>query len=114
MLDRVYRVLLRLLPSSYDDDDRAEMLETYVQRVTAARSRTRSGVGVAFGEVLDLTGTLVVAWWPLPSFDSLRQDVRTALRSVRRAPLKRAQAVRAGRAFGRGFLCWMRYRTTSR
>lgn len=95
MMDRLYRRLLRLLPREYDEADRVEMWETYRARVAGAHG---SGGGTAatrerLREALDLVATLVRLRWPLPSTDSLRQDVRVGVRSLRRSPLTSTLAV---------------------
>ena len=81
--ERLYRLLLRCYPGEFRDDYEREMLLAFRERLTHDRH-----VGI---------GAVVRLWWQLvvdsvvrapgEHLDVLRQDVRYAFRSLRRAPL---------------------------
>ena len=80
--DRLYRLLLRCYPGEFRDDYEREMMLAFQERLAHDR-------GVGLGAVLRLwlqllTDSLLRA--PREHFDVLRQDVRYAIRSIRRAP----------------------------
>ncbi len=89
MLDRLYRILLRLLPRHYDAADRQEIWDTYQRRIAEAQQS-----GDAWGatrergrEVFDLFGSAVKVLGPAHLFDALRYDLRLGARSLVRSPL---------------------------
>jgi putative ABC transport system permease protein len=89
LAERLYRLLLRCYPGEFRDDYEREMLLAFRERLSHDRS-------VGIGAVLRL-------WWQLAvdsivrapgeHLDVLRQDVRYALRALRRAPVFAATAI---------------------
>jgi predicted permease len=93
MLDRVYRLLLSLLPREFTPEDRWEMWGTYRKRVERAGDARRSTTSERLREVTDLAFTLLSAWWPFPSLESLLYDARFGIRSLAKSPLTSGLAV---------------------
>ena len=81
--ERIYRALLRCYPGEFRDEYEREMLQAFRERLNDDR---RVGVTAVFGLWRQvLTDSIVRA--PGEHLDVLRQDVRYAIRSLRRAPL---------------------------
>jgi putative ABC transport system permease protein len=81
--ERLYRVLLRCYPGEFRDEYEREMLQAFRERLNDDR---RIGAGAVFGLWRQVvTDSIVRA--PGEHLDVLRQDVRYAIRSLRRAPL---------------------------
>lgn len=92
MSSLLYRALLTLLPRRFTSRDRAEMWEAYDERVTAAaRSGRLALLRVGTAEVMDLA-TAVAREHLSGSVDTVAQDVRMGVRSLRRTPLVTAMA----------------------
>lgn len=89
MLDRLYRILLRLLPRDYNGADRAEIWDTYQQRVAqAARSGgTSRAIVERLREIVDLFRAAAIVLGSSRFFDALRHDMRIGTRSLLRSPL---------------------------
>ncbi|MEO5895245.1 MAG: ABC transporter permease [Vicinamibacterales bacterium] len=83
LAERLYRLLLRCYPGEFRDDYEREMLLAFRERLTHDRQ-------VGIGGVIHLWWQLVVdsiVRAPGEHLDVLRQDLRYASRSLRRAPL---------------------------
>lgn len=89
MLDRLYRLLLRLLPRHYDGADREEMWDTYQQRVAGVRRRRgpAGAVSERLREIVDLLWTAAIILASSRFLDALRYDLRIGARSLTRSPL---------------------------
>ncbi|MDH3222865.1 MAG: ABC transporter permease [Gemmatimonadota bacterium] len=94
MFDSLYRLLLRALPTAYDDADRAEMLEVFRERVkrTDEVEGRRSGRMHRIRELGDLAGQ-VLARRATELFGSIRQDTVVGVRSLIKTPLVASLAV---------------------
>ena len=89
LAERVYRLLLRFYPGEFRDDYEREMILAFRERLSHDR-------GVGTMAVLRLWGQLLadsIVRAPGEHLDVLRQDVRYAFRSLRRAPLFTLTAV---------------------
>jgi len=87
--ERLYRLLLRFYPGEFRDDYGREMMLAFRERLS--HDRTIGG-----GAVLRLWAQLLadsIVRAPGEHLDVLRQDLRYAVRSLRRAPLFTATAV---------------------
>lgn len=80
---RFYRALLRLYPASFRAEYSAELERTFQQLV-----RDRGAAGAAAAAVADVLPNALTIHWEL-----LRQDLRHALRALRRAPGFAATAI---------------------
>ena len=81
--ERLYRLLLHFYPAEFRDDYGREMMLTFRDRLSHER-------GLGTGAVLRLWGQLLIdsiLRAPGEHLDVLRQDLRYARRSLRRAPL---------------------------
>ena len=82
LAERLYRVLLRCYPGEFRDDYEREMMLAFRERLSHDR-------GVGLGAVLRLWGQLLadsIVRAPREHLDVLRQDVRYAIRALRRSP----------------------------
>jgi putative ABC transport system permease protein len=89
LAERVYRLLLRFYPGEFRDDYEREMILAFRERLSHDR-------GVGTFAVLRLWGQLLadsIVRAPGEHLDVLRQDLRYAFRSLRRAPLFTLTAV---------------------
>jgi putative ABC transport system permease protein len=87
--ERLYRLLLRFYPGEFRDDYEREMMLAFRERLSNDRS-------VGSGAVLRLWGQLLadsIVRAPGEHLDVLRQDLRYAFRSLRRAPLFAVTAI---------------------
>ena len=83
LAERLYRLLLRFYPGEFRDDYEREMMLAFRERLSHDR-------GAGTGAVLRLWGQLLadsIVRAPGQHLDVLRQDLRYAFRSLRRAPL---------------------------
>jgi hypothetical protein len=83
LAERAYRVLLRCYPGEFRDDYEREMLQAFRERLSDDRRIGAAAVLRLWWQVL--VDSIVRA--PGEHLDVLRQDVRYAFRSLRRAPL---------------------------
>src|SRR5215203_3858698 len=87
--ERLYRLLLRFYPGEFRDDYGREMLLAFRERLSDDR-------GAGAGAVLRLWAQLLadsIVRAPGEHLDVLRQDLRYALRSLRRAPVFAVTAI---------------------
>ena len=82
-MERLYRLLLRCYPGEFRDEYEREMLQAFRDRL---REDRRHGAGAVL-RLLWQVGIDAVFRAPAEHLDVLRQDVRYAMRSLRRAPV---------------------------
>src|SRR5215207_10153618 len=87
--ERLYRILLRCYPGEFRDEYAREMLQAFHDRLAEDR---RIGPAAVARLWWQLAADAVVRA-PGEHLDVLRQDVRYALRSLRRAPVFAATAI---------------------
>ena len=83
LAERLYRLLLRFYPAEFRDDYEREMILAFRERLSHDRGAGTVAVLRLWGQLL--ADSIVRA--PGQHLDVLRQDLRYAFRSLRRAPL---------------------------
>src|SRR5262245_54234216 len=81
--DRLYRLLLRCYPGEFRDEYEREMQQAFLDRLDQDRAAGAGAVVRLWRQVI--TDAILLA--PAEHLDVLRQDIRYAARTLRRAPL---------------------------